>query len=150
MKIQINSLEALERLIGGDTQVEIEIRNSIVQEFTKKYLKALVNETIASEVIKEALRQARNSLMSELFTTDNTHFLYPKTTLKKEITDKFILELKGSLYKDIYEELNLPEVKKQLLATAEYAKNEALNKYTNEQVYKEITEKIRKELVSKL
>ena len=42
MKIQINSLEALERLIGGDTQVEIEIRNSIVQEFTKKYLKSLV------------------------------------------------------------------------------------------------------------
>ena len=38
-KIQINSLEALERLIGGDTELEIEVRNSIVQEFAKKYLK---------------------------------------------------------------------------------------------------------------
>lgn len=42
MKIQINSLEALERLIGGDTDVEIEIRNSIVQEFAKNHLKAVV------------------------------------------------------------------------------------------------------------
>lgn len=27
MKLQINSLAALERLIGGDTEVEIEVRN---------------------------------------------------------------------------------------------------------------------------
>ena len=41
MKIQINSLEAVERLIGGDTEVEIEVRNSVVQEFAKKHLKAV-------------------------------------------------------------------------------------------------------------
>jgi hypothetical protein len=44
MKLQINSLEALERLIGGDTEVELEIRNNIVQAFAKKHLKAIVNE----------------------------------------------------------------------------------------------------------
>lgn len=38
MKIQINSLEALERLIGGDTELEIDIRNSIVHKFTQKHL----------------------------------------------------------------------------------------------------------------
>jgi hypothetical protein len=36
VKIQINSLEALERLIGNDNNLEIDIRNSIVQNFTKK------------------------------------------------------------------------------------------------------------------
>lgn len=41
MKIQINSLEAVERLIGGDTEMEIEVRNSVVQEFAKKHLKAV-------------------------------------------------------------------------------------------------------------
>ena len=50
IKIQINSLEALERLIGGDNELEISIRDNIVQEFTNKYLKGLVN----SDKIKEA------------------------------------------------------------------------------------------------
>lgn len=149
MKIQLNSLEALERLIGGDTEVEFEIRNSIVQEFTKKYLKGLVNETIANDVIKEALRQARNEITEKLFTTSKINF-YSKTVLKKEIAEAFIQDIKSDLYKEIYEELNLPEVKKQLLATAEWAKMEALKKYTNDRVYAEISEKIRKELLSKL
>ena len=39
MKIQINSLAALERLIGGDSDIEIDIRNSVVQAFSKKHLK---------------------------------------------------------------------------------------------------------------
>ena len=149
MKIQLNSLEALERLIGGDTEVEFEIRNSIVQEFTKKYLKGLVNETIANDVIKEAVRQARNEIAEKLFTTSKINF-YSKTVLKKEIAEAFIQDIKSDLYKEIYEELNLPEVKKQLLATAEWAKSEALKKYTDERVYAEISEKIRKELLSKL
>lgn len=46
LTLQINSLEALERLIGGDSKVEIEIRNSIVERFTKKYLKGLVENKI--------------------------------------------------------------------------------------------------------
>ena len=149
MKIQLNSLEALERLIGGDTEVEFEIRNSIVQEFTKKYLKGLVNETIANDVIKEAVRQARNEIAEKLFTTSKINF-YSKTVLKKEIAEAFIQDIKSDLYKEIYEELNLPEVKKQLLATAVWAKTEALKKYTDERVYADITEKIRKELLSKL
>lgn len=41
IKIQINSLEALERLIGGDSELEIELRNSVVQDFANKHLKAL-------------------------------------------------------------------------------------------------------------
>lgn len=50
MKIQINNLEALERLIGGDTQLEMDIRQNIVEAFTKKHLKSLAN----SEVIKQS------------------------------------------------------------------------------------------------
>jgi len=46
MKIQINSLAALERLIGGDSNVELEIRENIVQEFAKKHLKPLANDEL--------------------------------------------------------------------------------------------------------
>lgn len=46
-KIQINSLEALERLIGGDSELEFEIRNNVAQDFAKKHLKAVaLNEVV--------------------------------------------------------------------------------------------------------
>jgi citrate lyase gamma subunit len=44
--IQINSLEALERLIGNDNELEISIRNSVVQSFAGRHLKALANESL--------------------------------------------------------------------------------------------------------
>jgi hypothetical protein len=43
LTLQINNLEALERLIGGQSDVEIEIRNSVVQKFAEKHLKPLAN-----------------------------------------------------------------------------------------------------------
>ena len=39
VKIQINSLEALERLIGGDPSLEFDIRNNVAQKFAAKHLK---------------------------------------------------------------------------------------------------------------
>ena len=42
MKIQINNLEALERLLGNDSEFEMEVRNSVAQNFAKKYLKSLI------------------------------------------------------------------------------------------------------------
>lgn len=56
-KIQINSLEALERLIGGDTELEIEVRNSIVQEFAKKYLKGIINEELMTVAVNRAKKK---------------------------------------------------------------------------------------------
>jgi hypothetical protein len=38
-------LEALERLIGGDSEVEVESRNSVVQKFAETHLKAIANST---------------------------------------------------------------------------------------------------------
>lgn len=61
MKIQINSLGALERLIGGDTQIELEIRQNIAEAFAKKYIKNLFNlETIKAfenTIVKELQNQ---------------------------------------------------------------------------------------------
>lgn len=41
VKLQINSREALERLIGGDSELEVELRNSIIQDFANRHLKGL-------------------------------------------------------------------------------------------------------------
>ncbi len=55
IKLQINSKAALERLIGGDTELEMEIRNNIVQEFTNKRLKGLIDVELEKRVIDESL-----------------------------------------------------------------------------------------------
>lgn len=60
IKIQLNSLEALERLIGGNTELEMELRNSVAQDFTKKYLKGLVTTQLelgAKQLIPKVLKE---------------------------------------------------------------------------------------------
>jgi hypothetical protein len=46
VKIQINSLEAIERLIGGNSDIEVEIRNNVADGFEKKYLKGLAEASL--------------------------------------------------------------------------------------------------------
>jgi hypothetical protein len=84
MKLQINSLEALERLIGGDTEVELEIRNNIVQDFAKKHLKALVNEgsiqRVANQLEKTLASQAED-IINKKFGTLSGDYWNRKFTL---------------------------------------------------------------------
>lgn len=62
--IQINSQAALERLIGGDSKLAIEARNSIIQNFTQKHLKSLVSlDVVQNEAQK--LRKDFNILVAE-------------------------------------------------------------------------------------
>jgi len=45
----------LERLLGDDTEVNLELKNRIVNEFAKKHLKALVN-TEAMYIVEKSIR----------------------------------------------------------------------------------------------
>jgi len=49
MIVQLN-LPALERLIGGDTQIEVELRHQIVEEFARKRLKALCQDPVLAKM----------------------------------------------------------------------------------------------------
>lgn len=60
-KIQINSLEALERLIGGDSEFEMEIRQSVAADFAKKYLKGTINTNI-----EQSVKEYNNNLLAEV------------------------------------------------------------------------------------
>jgi len=67
-KLQINSLEALEKLIGGDSEVEMDIRNNIVQKFAEKHLKAVANIKYEQEYTKflnELEKRIKEQFMSE-------------------------------------------------------------------------------------
>jgi hypothetical protein len=65
LTIQINSLEALERLIGGDTAAEVDIRNSVVQKFTEKHLKALAGQPNI-QAIADSIGTATRASVEEL------------------------------------------------------------------------------------
>lgn len=49
------TVPALERLIGGDTEVEVELRKSIVQEFAKRHLTAVAKEVYSDIEATKAL-----------------------------------------------------------------------------------------------
>lgn len=57
-KIQINTLEGLKELIKNDSEIEIKVKESIINGFCKDYLKGCAN----SEVIKEL----KDEIMDEL------------------------------------------------------------------------------------
>jgi len=59
IKLQLDK-DALERLIGRDSQVEIDLRSGIVQNFAKKYLKAVAQSELmckAQDYVREHLRK---------------------------------------------------------------------------------------------
>lgn len=61
MRLEL-TLPALERLIGGDSAVELALRQQVVDEFCRKNLKALFND----ETYRRAAADWRNLLQSEL------------------------------------------------------------------------------------
>ena len=56
MRLQLN-LPALERLIAGDSQMEVELRHQVVENFAKHHLKKLMNDDMFAR-IKEWFRTA--------------------------------------------------------------------------------------------
>lgn len=54
------TIPVLERLIGGDSAVEVELRKSIVQEFTKRHLVAVANE------LKGSIEAERDRLFNQI------------------------------------------------------------------------------------
>lgn len=58
MKIQINSLDALERLLGNDQTMEIEVRRSVIEAFAKTFVKAVGNEADVKAQIQHNKKEA--------------------------------------------------------------------------------------------
>lgn len=128
MKVQINSLAALERLLGGDTAVEIEIRSNIVQEFAKKHLKAVASSDavlVALDATKAAIiREAEQKLDASLATFQQDYYgNISKLQLKPEIVaeirrqvaaqvDAQILKTVLALIEEKFTQVNLEDMVK--------------------------------------
>jgi hypothetical protein len=70
VKIQINSLEAVERLIGDSDTMEIEVRRSVIESFANTFVKKIGNndelvsrvERIKNEINNSAILYVKNEL----------------------------------------------------------------------------------------
>lgn len=63
MRIVVDA-SALERLLGGDTQLEIELRTGIANQFADKYLKSLVNSQLVSTTGTQIEQLIKNEILS--------------------------------------------------------------------------------------
>ncbi len=66
--LQINTIQALERLIGGDTALELEIRQNVVEAFAKKHLKGLMSEFYSkqSAAVIESVKADSEKIIKEV------------------------------------------------------------------------------------
>jgi hypothetical protein len=63
--LQINNLEALERLIGGDTEIEIAVRQSTADAYCKKFVKPIADEMVKN-LIYNAIAPLQKAFQAEL------------------------------------------------------------------------------------
>jgi queuine/archaeosine tRNA-ribosyltransferase len=122
LTLQINNLEALERLIGGDSQIEIDIRNSVVQKFAEKHLKPLANSPLIEDTVHKLNKeitaqisdQCAKSIASFKKYSDGSLYdvkLHPeiKTNINREIESK-IYEKVSELVTIAISESNLDSI----------------------------------------
>lgn len=116
MKIQINSLAALERLIGDDKEMEITVKTSVINEFAKSYIKSVANSEIVDTIKKAILDEVKKTDYFGLLVQDKsnryrTDYLLSddakelvKTQVRQEI-DNLILETVTPIREEIVGEI---------------------------------------------
>lgn len=142
-KIQINSLQALERLIGGDSEVEIEIRNSVVQEYAKQHLKVLAQNFVFQDlnIIKNTVKEeVRKAIGVESW---NNFKLSNQATLEIEKAVNAALNKKvNSAIQDAVKVINVEEfVDKQITKRLEAISSQEIDRAIRQKI-KEIIEKV--------
>ena len=150
MKLQINSLEALERLIGGDNEVELDLRNSVVQAFTNKHLRGLaeshaivegkrITEGLLKAVTKEAI-----AALGLQETEVSSGGYYPTKTKVLSLTADAMNQLRAIVQKELSGAvwtITTEEVKKRKAELDEYVADQ-IKAYADKYLKKKVDEAI--------
>ena len=112
IKIQLDA-KALDRLIGGDSEVEVELRNAVVQEFGKKRLKDVSNTL--QGFFDAQVRLIRESIEKEMTETlfdpmqgstwGSMRYVFKKK-IKAQLSDEIEALMDRELRKLILEKVN--------------------------------------------
>lgn len=150
MKLLLD-VKALERMIAGDSMVEIEIRNGIVQEFAKRHLKAIASSEELQTLVKGQMETVRVSVeqeMSDFFenVTKDPWGRVVRQSFKDHIKNKIQEEARLGIEREISKQITIM-VEKRLETLSETVTaycDSILKRYTKYTIDKMVEEKFRK------
>lgn len=95
MKILLD-IQDVDKLLTGQTEAGIELKNYVVQEFVNKYLRGIVNE----DIVKKAIVEAEGMAQSIMYGSNNYRMKATvqksiEDNVKKVLDDKFQMEIES-------------------------------------------------------
>ena len=154
-KIQINSLEALERLIGGDSELEIEVRNNVVQDFANKHLKGLAvvyNENHFKNLTNTVYKEMKDKFQEEFglkITTEKSPSYYSSPKQVLVLKDETKAQIKALIERETLGEVAIITNKivsnllPSIMKTVEEQVNLVVDRMTKDEVKKQVEKKIK-------
>ena len=135
MRLVIGSLEVLERLIGNDTEIEIEIRQNIADAFAKRYLKSLIQT--------QSIKDIENEICKGLAYDSNGWREGEYRKKIKEICEENIKIIVDDILNNTYVYKN---IYKMIEDSAEYVKTQLSPSILEERINKLVDKKIKEKL----
>lgn len=151
-KIQINSLAALERLIGGEEETEIEIRRSIIKEFANKHLKELAETTEMKAAIKDITKAAEQHIGTWVKTGNwswDATFVFD-TKIERQLSDMIENTLITKFEGLLNEKINAFQYLSRIEKIVEDRANYIANKWTDGEIERRIQAAADKKIKEKL
>lgn len=88
VRIALN-VPALERLLGGDSELEVHLRHQVAENFCRRHLKSLLKSEAIQDVIKSFQADAIEEVQQNIGTLrQETYGAHRKLTLKPEFEEK--------------------------------------------------------------
>jgi len=109
------SVPVLERLIGGDTEIEVEIRKNIVGEFAKRHLVAVAREIVKD--VQTAKTIIKDEMLKELGTARIQGFSGERYELSSELRETIKNSIKEAIVAEVNQvaQVAWDEIKPQIL-----------------------------------
>lgn len=144
MKIVIDA-KALERLLAGDTELEIELRTNIANQFADKYLKSLVSSKLVSTTGADVEKIVREEILA---TSVWSKTLTPK--YRQAVEEQVALSMTTLIYNTVKEIIDSKHYKTVIEDFVHQEAGRIRNEWTGsnieERISKAADEKIKKKL----
>lgn len=148
--LQINSLQSLERLIGNDNEIEIGIRNSIVQEFSKKHLKCIINDYLIRKLSIDVKREVLSEILEKVNDNPYSNEIYLSESIMKKLKEKMEAEIWDRFYELIDELLERDKIRILIAERLEFASNRILEALSDADLEKRLSDMVDKKIRLKL
>jgi hypothetical protein len=158
------SLPALERLLGGDSQLEIDLRQQIAEQFAKKHVKALINaealKSVTSTLSSAVTQTVKDQVGTVVYDYNKSVYTMRLTKQMEEAVSGIIKNIVNTSLLNLQSKIML-EIQQKVEAMAESWKkraedlltdkiNKELDRLVHNEVGKRVDDAIRETIVQRL